>query len=229
MTGSSSTTTGGATDGSQGKRWKETTRAQHVNWIRPSSAYCKIEAKQTSENMKEYKFNDGKVISYTEPEEIFNALSTLWGEEDALSACDALSSEAAIKLLQDDPLKEVVQILPYGEDQTFMFLFQRDKTKDGLHYIGEYSGRLFGRKTPKQASLFLQFYEQERKAASIGVVDLSLNHNKEMITGYYMTKEFVQSNMSNLLEDIRRNCISINLGVVDTMWVCDVCIRESTV
>lgn len=26
-----------------------------------------------------------------------------------------------------------------------------------------------------------------------------------MITGYYMTKEFVQSNMSNLLEDIRRN------------------------
>ena len=34
-----------------------------------------------------------------------------------------------------------------------------------------------------------------------------------------MTKEFVQSNMSNLLEDIRRNCISINLGVVDTQ--CD--------
>lgn len=53
-----------------------------------------------------------------------------------------------------------------------------------------------------------------------------LNHNKEMITGYYMTKEFVQSNMSNLLEDIRRNCISINLGVVDTMWVCDVMNNE---
>lgn len=47
-----------------------------------------------------------------------------------------------------------------------------------------------------------------------------------MITGYYMTKEFVQSNMSNLLEDIRRNCISINLGVVDTMWVCDVMNNE---
>ena len=45
-------------------------------------------------------------------------------------------------------------------------------------------------------------------------------------TGYYMTKEFVQSNMSNLLEDIRRNCISINLGVVDTMWVCDVMNNE---
>ena len=43
---------------------------------------------------------------------------------------------------------------------------------------------------------------------------------------YYMTKEFVQSNMSNLLEDIRRNCISINLGVVDTMWVCDVMNNE---
>ena len=53
-----------------------------------------------------------------------------------------------------------------------------------------------------------------------------LNHNKEMITGYYMTKEFVQNNMSNLLEDIRRNCISINLGVVDTMWVCDVMNNE---
>lgn len=37
-----------------------------------------------------------------------------------------------------------------------------------------------------------------------------------------MTKEFVQNNMSNLLEDIRRNGISINLGIVDTMWVCDV-------
>lgn len=37
-----------------------------------------------------------------------------------------------------------------------------------------------------------------------------------------MTKEFVQNNMSNLLEDIRRNGIRINLGIVDTMWVCDV-------
>ena len=41
-----------------------------------------------------------------------------------------------------------------------------------------------------------------------------------------MTKEFVQNNMSNLLEDIRRNCVSINLGVVDTMWVCDVMNNE---
>lgn len=47
-----------------------------------------------------------------------------------------------------------------------------------------------------------------------------------MITDYYMTKEFVQSNMSSLLEDIRRNCISINLGIVDTMWVCDVTNNE---